>query len=178
MRHRFPPVLTHVLRDSGLLTLCLLGSGLVAVQILPVTTPPAIAQTRLTAEQAELERLQQEANLAFTRATTLVSILLAALALLLILGVVMLWFLRRSVVQEVATVVRTQLNQMTDLEHKIRTAPRELNSVLKDAEDISDDIEQEAEGFKYVLEEKRRALNQALAEINDSKAHMIPKRIP
>ena len=92
MRHRFPPVLTHVLRDSGLLTLCLLGSGLVAVQILPVTTPPAIAQTRLTDEQAELERLQQEANLAFTRATTLVSILLAALALLLILGVVMLWF--------------------------------------------------------------------------------------
>ena len=67
----------------------------------------------------------------------------------------MLWFLRRSVVQEVATVVRGQLNQMTDLEHKIRTASRELNSVLKDAEAIADDIEQEAEGFKDTLAEKQ-----------------------
>jgi uncharacterized protein YoxC len=173
MRHRFSFSLTELLRDSALVALCLMGGGIVPTAALTLSPAPAIAQTTTAEEQAELERLQQEANLAFTRATTLVAILLTALALLLVLGVAMLWFLRRSVVQEVATAVRTQLNQMSDLEHKIRTATRELNNVLKDAEDISDDIEQDAESFKDLLNEKRRVLNQALSEINDSKAHTL-----
>ncbi|MEM9769852.1 MAG: hypothetical protein AAF892_18465, partial [Cyanobacteria bacterium P01_D01_bin.71] len=119
MRHRFSFSLTGYLRNSVMLALCLWGGGFAPAIVWPQASShlsPAIAQTLTTDERAELERLQQEADLAFTRATTLVSILLAALALLLILGVLMLWFLRRSVVQEVATVVRTQLNQMTDLE--------------------------------------------------------------
>ncbi|MEM6716539.1 MAG: hypothetical protein AAF622_15825, partial [Cyanobacteria bacterium P01_C01_bin.147] len=173
MRHRFSFALTKWLRDSVLVALCLLGSGVTAMPVILLPPAPAIAQTLTDDEQADLERLQQEANLAFTRATTLVAILLTALALLLVLGVIMLWFLRRSVVQEVATAVRTQLNQMSDLEHKIRTATRELSNVLKDAEDISGDIEQEAEGFKDLLTEKRRVLNQALTAINDSKASTL-----
>ncbi|MEM0979498.1 MAG: hypothetical protein AAGH78_04400, partial [Cyanobacteria bacterium P01_H01_bin.58] len=155
----------QLFRSLLLLSFGLISSGATAAYAVEQPSPDFLAQAVTDDERADLERLQQEANVAFTQATTLFSILLGALVLLIAVGVAMLWFLRRSVVQEVAAVVRTQLNEMTDLEHRIRAATRELNSVLKDAEEVADDIEQGAESFQDELAQKRRALTQALEEI-------------
>jgi hypothetical protein len=118
------------------------------------TPCPLVAQAVAPEERAELEQMQQQADLAYRRATTLFTVLLTLMVLLVAVGVVMLWVLRRSVVQEVATVVRGQLNQMTDLENRIRSATRDLNTVLKDAEDVADTIDQQAEDFKDDLADK------------------------
>ncbi|MEO1300342.1 MAG: hypothetical protein AAFW75_32150, partial [Cyanobacteria bacterium J06636_16] len=149
-----------------LLTLCFISGGAVIGSVEASQRSPIVAQASPSTTSADLERRQQEADAALRRATALFFILLATLVLLILIGIALLWFLRRSVVQEVATVVRAQLNQMTDLEHKIRTSTRELNNVLKDAEDLADDIESDAEGFKDELAEKRRVLSQAMAEIS------------
>ena len=62
---------------------------------------PVLAQA-VTPQEQQL----QAAELMYRRAVTLFIVLLGALVLLIGLGVASLWFLRRSVVQEVAAVVR------------------------------------------------------------------------
>ena len=95
-----------------------------ALLVILTWAPAEIAWGQARTSQTDIEQLQQEADQAMDRATTLFVVLLGTLILLLGLGVVMLWVLRRSVVSEVATVVRGQLNEMSDLEGKIRTHVR------------------------------------------------------
>ena len=77
MRHRFFPLSTRGWQSSWLVLLCLLSSGTGLAAPTFTATRPVLAQSLTVQDQEDLERLQQEANLAFTRATTLVSILLA-----------------------------------------------------------------------------------------------------
>ncbi|NJL87340.1 MAG: hypothetical protein HC886_17350 [Leptolyngbyaceae cyanobacterium SM1_1_3] len=128
----------------------------------PLAQPaqPLIAQSVTSQERQELERLQREANLAFSRATTLFVVLLGALVLLVGVGVAMLWFLRQSVVREVAAAVRTQLNEMTDLENQIRSATKELDQILHEAETLADELADRSEGFtQEATSQKQRSPN-------------------
>ena len=72
-------------------------------------------------------------------------VLLGTLIVLLGVGVVMLWLLRRSVVREVAEVVRGQLNEMTDLEGKIQAAGQDLDSILRTADQLSKELAQQTD---------------------------------
>ncbi|MEO0647583.1 MAG: hypothetical protein AAFZ17_15720, partial [Cyanobacteria bacterium J06650_10] len=98
-----------------------------AAETPPNTTP----NTTAIAAQADAENTLNN----------LISLMLGLLVLILGAGVIMLWFLRRSVVNEVATIVRTQLNEMTELENKVHNATRSLNRVLADADELSGELQ-------------------------------------
>jgi uncharacterized protein HemX len=127
---------TGLLASSGLLTSWLVfkSSPLEAQE----AAPPTAAAESSGAEVVQITPNRSGTNQgSIDQATTLLSIMLGALVLLLGVGIAMLWALRRSVVNEVATIVRTQLNEMTELENKVHNATRSLNRILADADDLS-----------------------------------------
>ncbi|HEY9736700.1 MAG TPA: hypothetical protein V6D06_10470, partial [Trichocoleus sp.] len=107
-----PSLFSLMPRSLLVLVLTLLSSS-VAPEALGITglsaQEPLLAQRVTLQERAELEQLQQEADVAFSRATTLFVVLLGTLVLLIAIGMAMLWLMRRSVIQEVSVVVRMQL---------------------------------------------------------------------
>jgi F0F1-type ATP synthase membrane subunit b/b' len=121
----------------------------------------------------EIDQIRQEADLAFRRATTLFFVLLGTLVLLLGIGVVMLWLLRRSVIQEVSVVVRNQLNDITDLETKVQTATRELDRILSQAEEMSDEIDTRTNRFQEEATTKKQVLNRLVDDLAEFKARTL-----
>lgn len=107
----------------------------------PPAAPTSTAMAQAAPTAAELAQLKQEADLAFSRATTLFFVLLGSLVVLLGVGVGMLWLMRRSVIQEVSVVVRNQINDITNLERKIHAATRDLEQILSQAEEMAGAIE-------------------------------------
>ena len=103
------------------------------------------------------------------QATTLLSLMVGALVLLLGVGIAMLWALRKSVVNEVATIVRTQLNEMTELENKVHNATRSLNRILADADDLSGELEGRSAGFQREIVAQREVLYNLVKELDNFK---------
>ena len=163
--------------------------GAIAAQRFPSkATPALVAQAQSGADSDpesgtadSLARQQQAADAALNRATTLFVVLLGTLIVLLGVGVVMLWLLRRSVVREVAEVVRGQLNEMTDLEGKIQAAGQDLDSILRTADQLSKALDQQTDRFSRDVGEqgttrqRERALDslqQAESQIADRLAQI------
>ncbi|MGC1217146.1 MAG: hypothetical protein WA883_06705, partial [Phormidesmis sp.] len=126
---------------------------------LPTDTAPN-ANTAIVSSQAEAE----------DRLTDLISLMLGLLVLILAAGVIMLWFLRRSVVSEVATIVRTQLNEMTELENKVYSATRSLNRVLSEADDLSGELQGRSSNFQREIAAQREVLYGLIEELGEFKA--------
>ena len=101
--------------------------------------------------------------------TTLVTLMLGLLVLILGAGIIMLWFLRRSVVNEVATIVRTQLNEMTELENKVHNATRSLNRVLAEADDLSGELQGRSSNFQREIVTQREVLHKLIDELSEFK---------
>ncbi|PZO56063.1 MAG: hypothetical protein DCF15_09610 [Phormidesmis priestleyi] len=100
------------------------------------------------------------------QATTLLIVMIGAFVLVLGMGVVLLWSLRKSVVNEVATIVRTQLNEMTELENKVHSATRSLNRILADADDLSGDLKGRSSHFQKEVIAQREVLAGLVKELN------------
>jgi len=132
-----------------------------------------MAQAAPVADAADLAQLQQDADRAFARATTLFFVLLGTLVLLLWVGVVMLWLLRRSVIQEVSEVVRNQLNDITDLEAKIQSATRDLDYILSQANEKSAEINNRTNRFQEEAVTKKQVLNRLVDDLAEFKARTL-----
>ena len=107
--------LVSVPRPLLVLSLMLLSGGTVATPgraASDILLSAPVAQAT-PVDAADLAQMQREADRAFERATTLFFVLLGTLVLLLGVGVVMLWLLRRSVVQEGAEGGRHQVHAIT-----------------------------------------------------------------
>ncbi|MEO0518356.1 MAG: hypothetical protein AAF171_13770, partial [Cyanobacteria bacterium P01_A01_bin.116] len=132
------------------------------VQPAPADTPSAeAAPTALSATQQ-----QRQTEDALNRAETLFAVMIGALILLLGTGMAMLWALRKSVVNEVATVVRTQLNEMTELENRVHNATRSLNRVLADTDDMAGELEGRSNSFQREIVAQREVLYNLVEELN------------
>ena len=180
--------LANVPRPILLLALIMIsGGGLrsvfpepVAAQSAPESVPESTLEPVLLAQAdtapattAELERLRAEADLAFRRATTLFFVLLGTLLLLLSVGVVMLWLMRRSVIQEVSVVVRNQINDITDLETKIQTATRDLDYILTQVKERAAEIDSRTDRFQEEAVTKKQVLNRLVDDLAEFKARTI-----
>jgi len=141
-----------------------------AARVAPAQDPLLLAQA---ATAADLERLSTEADLAFRRATTLFFVMLGTLLLLLGLGVVMLWLMRRSVIQEVSVVVRNQINDITDLETKIQTATRDLDYILAQAKERAAELDSRTDRFQEEAVTKKQVLNRLVDDLAEFKARTI-----
>jgi len=176
---RQPPIrfLVSVPRPLLVLSLMLLSGGatvtqgsVAASEAVPSTL---MAQAAPVADAADLAQLQQDADRAFARATTLFFVLLGTLVLLLGVGVVMLWLLRRSVIQEVSEVVRNQLNDITDLEAKIQSATRDLDYILSQANEKSAEINNRTNRFQEEAVTKKQVLNRLVDDLAEFKARTL-----
>ncbi|MEO0768523.1 MAG: hypothetical protein AAFY72_03685, partial [Cyanobacteria bacterium J06649_4] len=101
--------------------------------------------------------------------TGLVTLMLGVLVLLIGSGIAILWFYRRSVVNEVATIVRTQLNEMTELENKVHNATRNLNRVLAEADDLSGELQGRSSNFQREIAAQREVLYDLIEELAEFK---------
>lgn len=81
------------------------------------------------------DRLELEVDRAFARTTTLLNIVLAILTLIPLLAALGVWLLRRSVVSEMVSEVRTQLEKevFTQLKQQKQTAITEIEQLKKDS---------------------------------------------
>lgn len=154
-----------------------LGGGMVARAEIgqddqPVA-PPSMVLAQATPTTAELAQLKQEADLAFSRATTLFFVLLGSLVALLGVGVGMLWLMRRSVIQEVSVVVRNQINDITNLERKIHAATRDLEQILSQAEEMASAIESRTDRFQEEALTKKQVLNRLVDDLAEFKARTL-----
>ena len=170
---------------SGVLTSWLLLSASVAraqeiapLEISPVAPPAENVQTvePIAPNAADLDTnnldtavRSQDTEATLNQATTLLTVMLAALGVLLGVGIAMLWALRKSVVNEVATIVRTQLNEMTELENKVHNATRSLNRVLADADDLSGELQGRSNNFQREVTAQREILYKLIEELNEFK---------
>ncbi|MEN8443777.1 MAG: hypothetical protein ABG776_02070, partial [Cyanobacteria bacterium J06555_13] len=134
----------------------------------PASTPPASTPPASTppASTTEPSTPTAEAPATEETLTNLVTLMLGVLILMVGTGIVMLWFYRRSVVNEVATIVRTQLNEMTELENKVHNATRSLNRVLAEADDLSGDLQGRSSNFQREVAAQRDVLYKLVEELN------------
>ncbi|MEL6855713.1 MAG: hypothetical protein AAFO83_11480, partial [Cyanobacteria bacterium J06607_13] len=133
----------------------------------PVQTDTTQADTTAVPAPVQLPITQQrnpESTL-----TNLVTLMLGLLVLMVSTGIVMLWFYRRSVVNEVATIVRTQLNEMTELENKVHNATRNLNRVLAEADDLSGELQGRSSNFQREIAAQREVLYTLVDELAEFK---------
>ncbi|MFM7472198.1 MAG: hypothetical protein ACKO5P_11925, partial [Nodosilinea sp.] len=163
------PTLASALLLSSLV---LGGGGLVRADARQSGENPTVV-AQISPAPSELAQLKRDADLAFSRATTLFFVLLGTLVLLLGVGVVMLWLMRRSVIQEVSVVVRNQINDITNLERKIYAATRDLEQVLTQAEEMASTIESRTDRFQEEALTKKQVLNRLVDDLAEFKARTL-----
>ncbi|HEY9818433.1 MAG TPA: hypothetical protein V6D20_21875, partial [Candidatus Obscuribacterales bacterium] len=131
----------------------------VTATVFPQTQSGAIAQT---AEQpTDLDQRLADID----RTTTLFNAMLIVLALLLGSAIIGLWLLRRSVVREVTILVKDHLNDLTDLEDRITAAHKELRSLLKETEALSEELDEGVIGFQREVKQRREELQRLSTEV-------------
>ncbi|NEQ22241.1 MAG: hypothetical protein F6K28_24215, partial [Microcoleus sp. SIO2G3] len=184
MKHKNLGIFAWLAQCSVILSTFLLSVDLANAQSAnpnaPESTPTSVISNqerqeleRLREERRISEQVQVEASRAFTRTTTLFNIMLATLALLLAGSLVALFLLRRAVIREVAELVRTHLNEVGDLEGKIKSANQQAQTLLQETEEIGDEINTEAQNFQQELGSKREHLSQLLSEVSQSKKQAL-----
>ncbi|NEQ55176.1 MAG: hypothetical protein F6K11_34490, partial [Leptolyngbya sp. SIO3F4] len=104
----------------------------------------------------------------------LLIVLISALILLLGMGMAMLWVMRRAVETEVTKRVTenvfSQLNEIENLESKVRAATRKIDDILAEADDRADELVKRSSSFQQDLTTQRNSLGKLLADITDLKA--------
>ncbi|NEP49304.1 MAG: hypothetical protein F6K65_10930, partial [Moorea sp. SIO3C2] len=127
MKRKNQDMLALVWRSTIVLSFFLLPVGLGSAQSIEPDPPKQIV-----AQSSSQKPVQTDANLSFKRVTLLSNVLLivlVTLVLLLVAAIAALWLLRRSVIREVAQIVRAHLNEMTDLEDRIASANKNVESI-------------------------------------------------
>ncbi|MEO1637160.1 MAG: hypothetical protein AAFS04_18985, partial [Cyanobacteria bacterium J06631_9] len=138
---------------------------IIITQATPQTSPETIDQPT----EAPIPAQPQDVERALDQANNLITLMLGLIVLILGGGIVMLWFLRRSVVSQVATAVRTQLNEMTELENKVYNATRSLNRVLTEADDLSGELQGRSSNFQREVAAQREVLYNLIEELSEFK---------
>ena len=183
MKHKNTYIFPLVSQGGVVVSTFLLSVGIASAAIKPNTLQPTGASIQLAQAQPELEQLRQErqvqqqvqaeANRIFNRTMSLFNILLATLALLLAAAIVALILLRRSVIREVAEIVRANLKELGELEVKLNTANQKVDNILKEAEDIVDDINDEAGNLQQEINVKRQGLSELQSELSQSTQQVL-----
>jgi len=77
-----------------------------------------------------------------------------SILVLLRIAIAALWLLRRAVIQEVATRVKEQLEELGDLEGQVR-AREDAKNILEEVEEIAEAVENEAENLQQEMGRER-----------------------
>jgi len=121
------------------------------------------------------DRIEIEVDRAFARTTTLLNIVLAILTLIPLLAALGVWLLRRSVVSELVTEVRTQLEKevFAQLKQQKLDAIAEIEQLKQDSLKQGEALIQEAQAVLDALRQQTAIANEEIALLKSQAASQL-----